>query len=138
MPLSPSDFLAAVITPLAAHLRGLDTLAVNAGCARCCLARPIIGAFLPHLLAQRIHEALPGPILAPPAEILVDGALGQQVVRQHTPLTARPIEIETRIENLSHVHFSRCTTMLGGRNQRLCCALYRNPCTNTRRNRFSN
>src|SRR5262245_19580415 len=104
MPLAPFDFLAPVIPALrASHLGSLDRLTVDAhdtgrGCTPSSPTRP---------LAQHLDQLGPGPIVAPLHKIIIDGTLGQQIVRQHIPLAATAVQVEQRIQDFPHVDLPR-------------------------------
>src|SRR5262249_47953648 len=70
-----------------------------------------------HLGTQSIHEALPRSIVAPCSEVIVDRALGQQVMRQHVPLATRAIEVKDGVEDLPHVHGAFSAAAFRWRNQ---------------------
>ena len=97
MPLPPRDLLAPVVAPLAADLGPLDRLAVDAAGARARARRPAS----PDLPPQGVHDRLPGAVVAPLAEVVVDGALGREVVRQHVPLAAGAVDVEDGVEDLA-------------------------------------
>jgi hypothetical protein len=97
--LDPGELLTPVVAPLAADLGPLDRLAVDAAGTRRRL--PAVGDA--HPLAQGVHEPLPGAVVPPSREVVVDGALGRQVVGEHVPLAARAVEVEDRVEHLAHV-----------------------------------
>jgi hypothetical protein len=47
--------------------------------------------------------------------------LGQQVVRQHRPSAATPVQVEKRMQHVSHINLAWATSvlaLLGGRDQR--------------------
>ena len=118
MPLAPFDFLAPIIpTRGAPDLRGLDRLAIDARGTRGRLApRCYAGSF-----TQGLHDLGPGPVVAPLRKVIIDRALGQQIMRQHVPLTTAPVQIKKRIEDFSHVDLTRVPsawTRLGRRDQR--------------------
>src|ERR687887_2765678 len=100
MSLAPLDFFATVIPPLGApHLGGLDGLTVDArdtggGLTSRCYAR----AF-----AQGRDHLGPGPVVAPLRKVVIDRALGQQIMWKHVPLAPAPVEIEKRIEDFPHI-----------------------------------
>src|SRR5712692_7516610 len=104
MPLAPVDFFAAIIPALrAAHLGGLDRLTVDAGStggrlAPGCHTNP---------LAQGLDQLRPCPIVTPLGKIVIDGALGQQIMRQHIPLAATSVEVEQGIQDFPHVDLPR-------------------------------
>ena len=52
-------------------------------------------------------------------EVVIDGALGQEVVREHVPLAARAGLIAEGVEDLAHVDLARPPARLGGRDERL-------------------
>src|SRR5712691_4343079 len=118
MPLAPVDLLAAIIPPLgASHLGGLDGLTINAHGAGRGLA--------PHghtsPLAQGLDYLGPCPIVAPLDKVVIDGTLGQQIVRQHIPLAATAIQVEQCIQDFPHVDLPRAPSswaLLGGGDHR--------------------
>src|SRR5262245_27451250 len=118
MPLAPFDFLAPVIPTLrAAYLGGLDRCAIDSDGARRGLAPRLHAG----LLTQCLDHFCPCPIVAPLGTVVIDGAFGQQIMGQHIPLAATPVEIEQCIEYLPHVHRTRAPSpvaLLGGWNQR--------------------
>src|SRR5262245_56750843 len=100
MPLAPFDFLAPVVAAFfASDLRGLHGLTIDTRRARGGLS-PRLPA---HPLSQSSQYLGPGPVLAPLREIVIDAALGQQVLRQHLPLAATTVQIQERIEYLTHL-----------------------------------
>ena len=114
MAFSAIDLLAAIIAMLTASLCRLDRLAINAGSA----GRRFPARFDPHLHTQSVHHALPGSIVTPGSEVVVDRALGQQIMRQQVPLAPGAIEVDDRVDYLSHVHPPRPTSALGRGNER--------------------
>src|SRR5512147_1211228 len=82
MTLPAADLLAPVVAPRAADFRALDRLAVDVADAR----RRVAALGHADLLAQGVRDPLPGAVVPPPREVVPDGALGQQVVRQQLPL----------------------------------------------------
>src|SRR6266705_919813 len=95
MPCAPFDFLAPILPPLGAtHLGGLDRLALDADGTRGGLAPRLHAG----LFTQCLDQFFPCPIVAPLGKIVIDGAFGEQIVWQHIPLAATPVEIEDRIE----------------------------------------
>ena len=44
--------------------------------------------------AERVHQVLPGAIVAPLREVCLDCALGQQIVWEHVPLAACTVEVK--------------------------------------------
>jgi site-specific DNA recombinase len=77
MPLAALDLLVPVVPGRPADLARLDALRVDGGGAR----RRLPAGGRPDLLAQRIDDPLPGAVVLPGAEVVPDGALGEQVVR---------------------------------------------------------
>src|SRR5262245_6167091 len=117
MPLAPFDFLAAIIpTRGAPDLRSLDRLAIDARGTRGRLApRCHAGAF-----TQGLYYLGPSPVVAPLRKVIIDRALGQQIMRQHVPLAPAPVQIKKRVEDLPHVDLTRVPaswTRLGRRDQ---------------------
>jgi hypothetical protein len=53
------------------------------------------------LRSQLVHHPLPSSIVSPLGEVVVNRALGRQIVRQHVPLAAAAVEVEDRIPNHS-------------------------------------
>src|SRR5262245_63675669 len=104
MPLAPLDFFAPVIPPLGApHLGGLDGLTVE--------ARDTGGGLTPRCYARAFAQDRdhlgPGPVIAPWRNRVIDRALGQQIMRQHVPLTPAPVQITKRVEDVPHVDLTR-------------------------------
>src|SRR5512135_3808847 len=98
MSLHAGQLLAPVVAPLASHLGPLDRLAVEA---------PGTGARLPavrhpDLLPEGVPDPLPSAVVPPRGEVVVDRALGRQVMREHVPLAARAVEVEEGVEHLPH------------------------------------
>jgi hypothetical protein len=52
-----------------------------------------------HIPAEQVMDMLPGPIVAPSSEIMVDYRPGREVVGEQPPGTAAPRQIPTGIEN---------------------------------------
>jgi hypothetical protein len=96
---NPKDVARVVIAPLLSDFGRLDRLAVDAPGAGAGLAT--VGD--PHLLAQGVEDLLPGAVIPPLGEIVVDGALGREVVREHVPLAAAAVLVEDRVEHLPHL-----------------------------------
>src|SRR5581483_7411529 len=75
--LAARDLLVAVVAAGAADLGALDRLGVDAAGAG--------GRVTPRLhtdrFAHRVEDRLPGAVVPPAGEVVVDGTLGQQVVR---------------------------------------------------------
>src|SRR5262245_43506592 len=114
MAFSPVNLLAAIVATLAASLGRLHRLTVDAGSA----GSRIPARFGACLSTQVIHHLLPGAVVPPTGEVIVDGALGQKIVRQHVPLATRPVEVQDRVDDLAHVDAACAPAMLGWRNQR--------------------
>src|SRR2546423_15023521 len=115
MALAAVDLLVAVVAALAAHLGRLDALRVDAAGA----GGPLPGGLATDLAAQGVDDLLPGAVMLPGDEVVPDGALGQQVVRQVVPLHAGPRLVEQRVDHLTQVDLPRATAGFGGRGQRL-------------------
>src|SRR5262245_44261570 len=107
MALAPVDLLAAIIPALGtAHLGGLDRLTIDARSTRGGRAsRGHAG-----LLAQGGDHLGPGSVVAPLGKVVIHGALGQQVVRQHIPLAATAVQVEQGIEDFPHVYLPRASS----------------------------
>ena len=115
--LASHDVLAAIIATLTALFGRLHRLTLETGGTRSRLLR---GRLLrADFRAQRIHEVLPRAITAPLRTLLVDGTFGEQIVRQQVPLAARAVEILDRVDDFTHVHFSRSPARLSQWDERL-------------------
>ena len=104
MPLPTLDFLAAVVAPLfPADLGRLHRLAVDAGRAggRVAARRDA------NLRPQRVDQLLPRAVVAPLGKVVVDRALGKQVVRQHVPLATAAIDKQNRVDDLAQIGLPR-------------------------------
>ncbi len=111
--LAPHDIFALVVAPLAGHLRGLDTLAVDAARRRMLMA-PGTAA---DLGAQRVVDALPGGVVAPPAEVVVAGLPFRIVLGQHAPLGTRDDDVQDGVDDLAHVNTAGAATGFCGRDE---------------------
>jgi hypothetical protein len=107
------DQLAVIKAALTSYGSGFDTLAVQT--ARRGMLMPI-GATA-HLGSQGVVDALPGSIIAPDAEVVVDALPSRIVLGQHAPLGARDENIQDRIDDLAHIQAARPTTGFGSRDQ---------------------
>lgn len=54
-----------------------------------------------HIAPQEVRHKLPGTILAPLAEIVIDDLPGRQVMKQHSPGTATALQREEAVEDLA-------------------------------------
>ena len=72
----------------------------------------------PDLRAQRVVDALPGAIVTPLPEIVIDGLPFRIVVRQQASLTAGDDKVEDRVDDLAHVDAPGAATCFCGRDQR--------------------
>jgi hypothetical protein len=98
MALSALDLLGPVVATLSSSYPGsLDRLAIHY--ARAGLGVPLQAD--PHTLAQSGVHPLPGSIQAPETEVVVDGLPGREVVRQQSPGTAAPDDVEDGVEDLA-------------------------------------
>src|SRR2546423_10688058 len=61
---------------------------------------------------------LPGPIEAPTAVVIVDGAPGREIVGEVSPLAAGPHEVEDGVYDLANVHATSASARHGRRDQR--------------------
>src|SRR5207245_2774464 len=116
--LAPCDFLAAIIPALRApDLGGLDRLTIDA----CGTGGRLAPRFPTRAFAQGLDHLGPCPVVAPLGKVVIDRALGEQIMRQHVPLAPAPVEIENRIEDFPHVDLTRAPSawvLLGRRDQR--------------------
>src|SRR5579883_966876 len=96
MALAPLDLLAPIVADRTAHLRTFDGSGVKAGGAGGFLAT---GSF-PDPAPQRVEDGLPGAVLLPGDEVIPRRALGEEVVGQILPLTARAGLIHQGVDDL--------------------------------------
>src|SRR5947209_4959391 len=113
MSLPTIDPLAAVVTMNATEFRRFYGLRVDGASARSLFSS---GSHA-DLLAQGIDQTLPGAVIPPAQEVVIDSTLGQQVMRQHVPLAARAVLIEQGIEYLTHADRTGPPACLGWRDQ---------------------
>src|SRR6185312_4093600 len=109
------DLLAGVVAAWTAHFRGLDRLAIDVSDA----GRRLPPLALADLRTQSVQESLPGPILLPSIEVVADGALGEQVVREIIPLAAGAGFVEEGIEYLPHIDLAGSSAWFGRRDKGL-------------------
>src|SRR6266566_7041111 len=85
--LRPQIFFSRVVAFFrATHRTGFDGLTVDH-----CRARfSISPLFFAHLSPQRLHEAIPDPFVLPATKVVIDGAPGRKLMRQHAPRTSTP------------------------------------------------
>src|SRR5262245_45717746 len=102
--LAPVDLLAAILAALRpSPLGGLDRLTIDAGGPGGRLAP----RFHTGPLAQGPDQFRPCPIVTPLGKRVIDGTLGQQIMRHHIPLTAPSVEREQCIQDFPHVDIPR-------------------------------
>ncbi len=86
VPLSPRDFLAAVVSAAFTCLRAGNRFGIEATGTGELISLSRIGS------ADQLHDmgvqTIQPAFVSPPFEVIVDRALGQQVMRQHVPLTS--------------------------------------------------
>jgi len=113
MPFATFDLFATVVAAHPAHRGGLDTLAIQtAG------SWVLMPASTPtYCGTQAIVDTLPGAIITPNPEVMLD-AFPLRVVRgQHAPLGATNQNIQNGIDDLAHLQVAWPTTQFGGRDQ---------------------
>jgi hypothetical protein len=98
MALHASQFRARIVSAFATDLGPFDCLTVDTSGARTWLT----AVRHTHVLPKGIRNSLPSAVIAPLGEVVVNGALGRQIVRQHTPLAARTVEVEDGVEHFTH------------------------------------
>src|SRR5690606_35517707 len=103
--LSPRDFLASIVSAASTALACLDALAVDT-----CSARLQFFAWcFEH--ADRSDKSIvdlsQSPVIPPLGEVIVHGAFGKEVVRNHVPLASASALVENRVEHLPHIDASR-------------------------------
>src|SRR5258708_7358559 len=103
MPLAPVDFLAAILPALRpSSLGGLDRLALD--------ARGTGGGLAPGFQTSPLAQgrpASPMSIVTPLGKIVIDGTLGQHIMRQQIPWAATSVQGEQRIQDFPHVDLPR-------------------------------
>jgi hypothetical protein len=110
VPFAAFDFLASVIAAFGPTDFGrFDRLTVETGRTGSGLT-PLL---LPHAGPQLVHDLGPRAIIPPLRKVVVDGTLGEQVVRSHIPLTPSPILIPQRVEHGTHIYTARRTAVFG-------------------------
>src|SRR5215217_6550528 len=57
--------------------------------------------------AQGLDHLGPGPVVAPLRKVVIDCALGQQIMRQPVPVAPAPVQIKKRVEDFPHVDRTR-------------------------------
>ena len=109
-PLAPVDLLAAIIAALGpAPLRRCDRWAVDARRTRCGLStRWPAGRFSPGL-----QPLGPRASVAPPRTVIVHGPLGQDIVREPSPLATASIQRQQRLDHGAPVHGAWASPALG-------------------------
>ena len=99
MALASANLLgAAVAALLSTDIGRLDGLLVHDPGARV----GVTAGDNPQALADRPVQALPSPVEAPLAEVVVDGLQGRKVAREHPPLAAGPEHIAQFAVKLNH------------------------------------
>src|SRR4051812_24605525 len=113
VPFASLDVFAAIVATQAAHRRALDTLTVQTTSGWM-----FMSASTPSYLgAQSIVDTLPGAIVTPNPEVMIDTFPGRIVLGQHAPLRAADQNVQDRIDELAHIQAARPTTSFGGRDQ---------------------
>src|SRR5580658_1680971 len=100
------DLLARVVTPFASHFGGFCRLTVDTAGAGLRVSTGLDA----NLAAQGIVHACQRPVLAPLAEILVDGLPGRIILGQHPPRTATAEQIENPVDDGAHIRVSMPAT----------------------------
>src|SRR3989304_243522 len=99
MPLASFDLFALVIARFPTCLGRLDALGID---DRRRWTRVASGSD-PHLVTQRVVDALPCPVITPDAEIVIDRLPVREVVRECAPLDAVAHDIDDGIDDLVYV-----------------------------------
>src|SRR5262249_45316185 len=107
------DLLSSIIATRAAHLGGLDRLAIDDRCSR---FRVAPGA-LPNSATQCIIDPLPCAILLPCGKIVIDQLPRWEVMGQHSPLATAPEYVENGVDDFPSRVLDRLRSRLGGWNQ---------------------
>jgi hypothetical protein len=100
-----------------AYLGGLDRLTIDADRAR----RGLTSRGHARLFASRRDHLAPGAVVTPWGQGVIDGALGEEIMGQHIPLTPTPLEISYRVEDFPPIDLARASSALarlGRREQR--------------------
>jgi hypothetical protein len=115
VPLTPSDQLPAVKPPRARLIDHLHALPVEDRCARLRVA-PFSAA---ELAAQAVMHLLPGAIVAPGLQVVVDKGVWREIVGQQESAAARAQEIENGIDDLTARILGGAIIRSQGRDERL-------------------
>jgi hypothetical protein len=73
----------------------------------------------PHIATEQIMNQLPGTVLPPAPEVLVDNLPRRKVMGQQPPGTATPEDIEDRVQNFALGIFLRSAAWFGSGDQML-------------------
>src|SRR6266849_7488033 len=96
-----------VVAALSRLIGSLDRLAINNGSARCHL--PFFG--LAHVVAQRVVNERPSPILAPAPKAAIDGLPRTKVARQESPGAAGANHVKDPIDQAPTIPRGRSATL---------------------------
>src|SRR6266852_6105856 len=97
-----------VVAALSRLIGSLDRLAINNGSARCHL--PFFG--LAHVVAQRVVNERPSPILAPAPKAAIDGGLPRtKVARQESPGAAGANHVKDPVDQAPTIQRGRSATL---------------------------
>src|SRR5438876_8048506 len=106
------DTLVAIVATFTWSLACLGALAVQAtGCGMLVSTNTAS-----QLCSQLVMDTLPGAIISPPAEVVIDTLPLGIAAWQHTPLAATYYYVEDSVDNTSHFQSARPTAWLCGRN----------------------
>src|SRR6056297_4317124 len=104
---STGDFLASVVSAAFARLCAGDRFRVDATGTGELLSVGRIG--LPNQLSNVSIQSVQSAVVSPSFEVVVDCALGQQIMRKHVPLTAAAGLVLNRVIHFAKINFSRLT-----------------------------
>jgi hypothetical protein len=109
--LTAVDVFSGVIAAFPRHLRGLDTLCIQAANVGMLMTFSV----LPNLSAERIMDTLPDAIVPPCPEIPIDTGPVGEVMGEHPPLNSTHGHVENRVDNLAHIQCTMSPPWLGWR-----------------------
>ena len=114
VPLASHHLFAPVKAPVTADFRGFDALTIDDRRTR--FGIPPVRC--PEVAPQVGVDALPGAIVAPGAEVIVDGGPRREVTGQHAPLTTGAQFAEERIDHDTRLDSAGSAGAIAGRDKR--------------------
>src|SRR5579864_7004960 len=111
MAFAAADLLAAVGSHFRAPLGRLDRLTVDAGDA----GSRIAASLRTNTPAKDVEQAVPGAVLLPLLEIVVDGFPGRQIIGQSSPRATLAGKVQDGVDDFTHIGLARSPARLSGR-----------------------